>query len=208
MFKTEILNCKRCDLWKQRINPVVGEGDFKAGIMFVGEAPGANEDRTGKPFCGRAGEVLDELLSKAGIRREDIYITNILKCRPPGNRNPREEEIGACAPYLDRQIEAIKPKVICCLGNFATMYIMRKFGLKDNIQGISRIHGQVFFYRSLFDSINPVRNKTPEVPGLPLARISNGVKIIPLYHPAVVTYNINMKDVLQRDFAILKSIVK
>ncbi|MBL7197674.1 MAG: uracil-DNA glycosylase [Candidatus Omnitrophica bacterium] len=182
--KAEVLNCKKCSLWEQRMCPVVGEGDSKTGIMFVGEAPGANEDRTGRPFCGRAGEVFDELLLRAGIKRQDIYITNILKCRPPGNRNPQEAEIKACSPYLDRQIEILKPRVICCLGNFATMYIMKKFDLRDNIQGISKIHGQVFSQQSLFDSI----------------------KIIPLYHPAVVTYNINMKNVLQKDFNILKDI--
>lgn len=185
-LKNEVLDCRRCALWKERTNPVVGEGGLQAGIMFVGEAPGANEDKTGKPFCGRAGEILDELLSTAGIRRGDIYITNVLKCHPPGNRNPKEEEIKACSPYLDRQIEVIKPKIICCLGNFATMYIMKRFGLGNSVQGISKIHGQIFSYDSLFNSI----------------------KIIPLYHPAVVTYNINMKNVLQVDFAILKNILK
>lgn len=185
-LKTEVLNCRRCALWKERTNPVVGEGGLQTGIMFVGEAPGANEDKTGKPFCGRAGEVLDELLSAVGIRRGDIYITNVLKCRPPGNRNPKEEEIKACSLYLDRQIEVIKPNVICCLGNFGTMYIMKRFGLSESIQGISKIHGRIFSYRSPSDSI----------------------KIIPLYHPAVVTYNINMKNLLQRDFVILKDILK
>ena len=183
-IKTEVLNCKKCSLWKTRMRPVVGEGDSKTGVMFVGEAPGTNEDRTGRPFCGRAGEVFDELLSRTGIKRQDIYITNILKCRPPGNRNPQEAEIKACSPYLDRQIEILKPRAICCLGNFATAYIMKKFDLSNNIQGISKIHGQVFSRQSLFDSI----------------------KIIPLYHPAVVTYNINMKNVLQKDFNVLKNI--
>ena len=183
-LKADILDCKKCDLWQQRMNPVVGEGNLEIGIMFVGEAPGANEDRTGRPFCGRAGAVLDELLSAAGIKREDIYITNILKCRPPGNRNPQEPEIDACSLYLDKQIEVIKPKAICCLGNFATAYIMKKFGMKKSIQGISKIHGQIFSSQSLFSSI----------------------KIIPLYHPAVVTYNINMKGVLKKDFDILRNI--
>lgn len=180
----DILNCKRCSLWKERTNPVVGEGSLAAKIMFVGEAPGFNEDRTGHPFCGQAGKVLDELLGKVGIRREEIYITNILKCRPPKNRNPKEEEIKSCSSYLDRQIEIINPKIICCLGNFATSYIMKKFGLKDKIQGISKIHGQIFSYQSLFNSIN----------------------IIPLYHPAVATYNPNMKAILKKDFEALKGV--
>jgi len=182
-IKEEILGCKKCGLYKERITPVSGEGNAKAEIIFVGEAPGANEDKTGVPFCGKAGEVLDELLETAGMKREDIYIANILKCRPPNNRNPQEEEVEACTPYLDRQIEVINPKVICCLGNFAVSYIMRKFGLKDKVQGISRIHGSVFTYSSIFGSI----------------------KIVPLYHPAVVAYNVNMKEVLKKDFSLLKN---
>jgi DNA polymerase len=183
-IKCEVLNCKKCPLYKERRHPVIGEGDCKAKIMFVGEAPGFNEDRTGHPFCGKAGGVLDELLSFAGIRREEIYITNILKCRPPQNRNPKEEEIKSCGPYLDRQIDIIQPKIICCLGNFATTYILKKFGLTDKIQGISKIHGQVFVSNTLFGPI----------------------KIIPLYHPAVVTYNPDMRDILKRDSQILKDI--
>ena len=179
----EVISCKECGLYKGRLNPVVGAGNLEARIMFVGEAPGANEDRTGVPFCGAAGGILDELLEKIRIKRRDIYITNILKCRPPGNRNPAKEEIKMCTPYLDRQIEIIKPEVICCLGNFATSYTMEKFGLKGKIQGISRIHGSIFDYQSLFASI----------------------KIMPLYHPAVVTYNINMKSVLERDFMKLRT---
>ena len=150
--------------------------------MFVGEAPGLTEAKTGRPFCGAAGKILDELLESAGIKREDVYIANILKDRPPENRNPQKEEIAACAPYLDRQIAIIKPKIICTLGNFSTAYIMEKYGLKDQIQGISKIHGRVFELKGLFDTI----------------------KIIPLYHPAVATYNINMKEVLKKDFKVLK----
>jgi len=185
-IEEEILYCRKCNLWRERKNPVVGGGSWEAKIMFVGEAPGANEDEKGTPFCGAAGKILDELLNTIGIKREEIYITNILKCRPPQNRNPKEEEITACSPYLDRQIEIIKPEIICCLGNFSTFYIMKKFGLKDKIQGISKIHGKVFEIRSLFDSI----------------------KIIPLYHPAVATYNVNMKPLLEKDFGVLKSILK
>ncbi len=181
----EVANCKKCGLCKVRLNPVVGAGSPEAKIMFVGEAPGANEDRTGVPFCGAAGGILDELLGKINIKREDVYIANILKCRPPGNRNPAKEEIKMCTPYLDRQINIIKPKVICCLGNFAASYIMEKFGLKSRIQGISRIHGSIFDYRSLFASI----------------------KIMPLYHPAAATYNINMKPVLEKDFMKLKTLL-
>jgi DNA polymerase len=184
-IKEEVLNCKKCELGKTRINPVVGEGNLSASIMFIGEAPGASEDEAGRPFCGKAGGVLDELLSGAGIPRTDVYIGNILKCRPPKNRNPHEEEIKACSLYLDRQIEIIKPKIICCLGNFATAYILKKYGFNDRVQGIGKIHGKIFF-----------------------CRVSStvSVKIVPMYHPATVTYNMNMKKVLQEDFNMLKNI--
>ena len=183
-IKEEVLKCEECGLCKGRINPVVGEGNLKAKIMFIGEAPGANEDETGRPFCGKAGKILDELLSKAGISREDIYISNILKCRPPRNRNPNQEEIKSCGSYLDRQITFINPKVICCLGNFSTAYIMKKFNLENRVKGISQIHGQVFIYKST----------------------SGTLRIIPLYHPAVVTYNAKMFNVLEKDFCMLKNL--
>ncbi len=183
-IKTEIADCRKCLLYKTRNFPVVGEGDDKAEIMFIGEAPGANEDRTGRPFCGAAGEILDELLDSIKIKRKDIYICNILKCRPPGNRNPQKEEIQACASYLERQIEIIRPKIICTLGNFSTVYLMEKYGLKNQVQGISKIHGRIFEVKNLFQSI----------------------KIIPLYHPAVATYNSNMKETLRKDFKVLEKL--
>ncbi len=185
-LKQEIFNCKRCELFKERLNPVIGEGDSNADIMFVGEAPGANEDKTGKPFCGRSGDILDELLMNSGMKRQDVYIANTVKCRPPKNRNPKEEEIKLCAVFLDSQIDIIKPKVICCLGNFSTSYVMKKYKLNDKIQGISKIHGQVFFAESSYGKI----------------------KVIPFYHPAVVVYNMNKKKVLAKDFSMLKKYIK
>ena len=172
---------KRQPLYRPGTYPVFGEGSLNAKIMFIGEAPGYYESISGHPFCGPAGKVLDELLDSVGIKREEVYITNILKCRPPGNRSPKTEEIKACTPYLEKQIEIIKPKIICCLGNFATSFIFKKFGLEDKLQGISKIHGKVFIAGDLFTR----------------------VKIIPLYHPAVATYNINMKETLKNDFKIL-----
>ncbi|MCK5288178.1 MAG: uracil-DNA glycosylase [Candidatus Omnitrophica bacterium] len=185
-LKNEILNCKKCELFRERLNPVIGEGNLNTEIMFIGEAPGANEDKTGKPFCGRSGDILDELLMSSGMNRQDIYIANIIKCRPPGNRNPKEEEIRLCAGFLDIQIDLIKPKIICCLGNFSTSYVMKKFNLNDKIQGISKIHGQVFFAESSYGKI----------------------KVIPFYHPAVVVYNMNMKKILAIDFSMLKNMLK
>ena len=185
-IKTEVFGCKKCGLHKERNVPVIGSGNWNTEVMFVGEAPGANEDRTGFPFCGAAGKILDDLLLKADIERNEVYITNILKCRPSGNRNPREEEVKTCTLYLDRQIDIIKPKVICCLGNFATAYIMGKFGLKNNVQGISRIHGKAFSCNPLFGSLT----------------------IIPFYHPAALIYNVNLKGTLGKDFIILKDILR
>jgi len=187
-IKEEVLNCKKCPLYKERIKdgfyPVIGEGNHQAKIIFCGEAPGLNEAKTGRPFCGAAGKILDELLESVGIKREDVYISNLIKCRPPKNRNPQKEEIEACVLYLERQIEIIKPKAICTLGNYSTVYIMEKYGLKKEIQGISKIRGKIF----------EIKN------------IHQGIKIIPLYHPAVATYNPNMKEILKKDFKILEKL--
>ncbi len=133
----DIKNCKRCRLHEERTNTVPGIGSSDADIMFIGEAPGKNEDEKGEPFVGRAGELLDRLLDSVGLSREDVFIANVVKCRPPNNRNPRKDEIDACHPYLHRQIDLIKPKVICTLGNHATDSILGK-------TGISKIHGKRF----------------------------------------------------------------
>jgi len=185
-IKNEVLSCKKCSLYKERVEnrffPVIGEGNHQAKIMFVGEAPGLQEAKTGRPFCGAAGKILDELLESAGIKRKDVYITNILKDRPPENRDPQPEEIQACTPSLERQIEIIKPKVLCPLGRYSMNFLMEKLGLGDQIEGISKIHGKLFKTKDLFQDIN----------------------IIPFYHPAVAAYNPNMKNVLKKDFSILE----
>jgi len=182
-LKKECLEfCYRHPLYRQGTHPVFGEGSLNAKIMFIGEAPGYYESISGHPFCGAAGKVLDELLDSVGIKRAEVYITNLVKLRPPENRDPKMEEIKSFAPYLDKQIKIINPKVICTLGNYSTAFIFEKYGLKDRIQGISKIHGKVFEVENLFDSL----------------------KIIPLYHPAVATYNPNMKKILKEDFKILE----
>ncbi len=185
-IKDEVIECQRCALYKTRTLPVVGQGSHWAKAMFIGEAPGANEDRTGIPFCGSAGKILDELFNLIGCKREDAYICNILKCRPPNNRDPLPEEKTACVHYLKKQIEAVKPKVICPMGNHATTFLLAEFGLSNEITGISKIHGKVFEAKASFGRL----------------------KIIPLYHPAVVVYNANTKDVLKKDFGILKKFLK
>jgi len=177
-------NCRKCDLWKTRKKPVFGEGSIDTDILFVGEAPGYNEDLQGRPFVGKAGKILDELLKSIGLRRNDIYIANILKCRPPNNRNPLKTEIDACTENLDKQIEIIQPKIIVSMGNFACSYIFEKFGLKYD--KISNVHGKIFQINTIFGN----------------------VKIIPMYHPAVATYNPNTKNTLLADFKIIKKAIE
>ncbi len=130
-----VRHCTRCDLWRTRTQAVPGEGDPHAEVMFIGEAPGYHEDRQGRPFVGAAGQFLNELLGRAGLRREQVYITNVVKCRPPGNRDPLPDEIAACAPYLDEQIAVIRPRVIVTLGR----YSMARWFPNEKI---SRIHGK------------------------------------------------------------------
>lgn len=182
-IQTQINACNKCGLCNSSTNHVPGEGNLNADLVFIGEAPGRNEDLEGRPFCGRAGQILDELLKLAGHKREDIYITNILKCRPPKNRNPQPKEIELCTPHLILQLKAIKPKIICCLGNFAVSFIMKKFNLAAKVKAIGKIHGKIFI--------------PPKI---------NSLKIIPFYHPASATYNPGMIDVLKKDFRILKNI--
>ena len=178
-LEEEIKECQRCELWKTRTNPVAGEGSLSAKVMFVGEAPGYYEDLKGRPFVGKAGKVLDELLESVGWGRNEVYIANVLKCRPPGNRNPAVAEIKACTPYLDAQMEIIEPTVIATLGNFSLGYIFDKFSLKPD--KIGKIHGKVFT----------------------VSTVAGIKKIVPLYHPAVATYNPGMKEVLVDDFKAL-----
>ncbi len=181
-IKDEVASCRKCPLYNTRNYPVIGEGSHQAKIVFVGEAPGAREDLTGHPFCGAAGKVLDELLASVGLKREEVYITNLLKCRPPQNRDPLPEEIKSCSPYLLRQINLIKPKLICALGRHSMKFLFEKYGIEGRLEPISKIHGNLYEIKSLFGSIS----------------------LLPLYHPAVVTYHPSMKETLKKDFQILK----
>ncbi len=123
--REELGECTRCPLHRTRKTIVFGEGSAKARLVFVGEAPGEEEDNQGRPFVGRAGQLLTKIIVAMGLKREDVYICNILKCRPPGNRNPKEDEIAACEPFLVRQLEAIKPEIICALGTFSAKTLLR-----------------------------------------------------------------------------------
>src|SRR3989338_10971944 len=140
-LRKQISACERCRLHKTRTHTVPGEGSVDANFMFIGEAPGRNEDLKGKPFVGRAGDIFDKLLNSAGLTRDEIYLCNILKCRPPENRSPLSDEIQACVGSLDIQIKVVNPKVIATLGKFATTYIFEKFALP--LVNISSVHGKV-----------------------------------------------------------------
>jgi len=140
-IREDLGDCHRCKLAAGRRNIVFGSGNPHAELMFVGEAPGADEDEQGLPFVGRAGQLLTKIIEAIGMRREDVYICNILKCRPPGNRNPESDEIASCEPFLLRQIAAVRPKVICALGTFGAQTLLR------TKEPISRLRGQFIEYR-------------------------------------------------------------
>lgn len=187
-LESEVENCRRCSLYKTRTNVVFGSGPANAELMIISEAPGFNEDQKGVPFVGAAGELLNKLLEMAGLKREELYICNILKCRPVTsnleNRPPRPEEIEACTPYLDRQIEIVKPKLIVTLGRYATSYILSKLGY--SFRSMAGVHGKIF-RGHLFN---------------------NAVTVIPTYHPAAALYNPKYKDSIEEDFRVVRRELK
>jgi uracil-DNA glycosylase len=175
----EAAECERCPLAATRTKVVFGAGNADADLMFVGEAPGAEEDRQGLPFVGRAGAFLSELIDGIGLRRDDVFVANVLKCRPPGNRDPMPVEIESCRPYLERQVQLIEPRVICTLGNFATKL------LTSNPTGITRVRG------------------TPQVHQLG----GRTVFVLPLFHPAAGLRTPQVADTLRSDFASLPGLL-
>jgi uracil-DNA glycosylase len=174
-----VAGCERCVLAKTRTQVVFGDGSPTADLMFVGEAPGFHEDKQGVPFVGAAGQLLSKLLAGIGLAREDVYIANVLKCRPPGNRDPQPDEIEACESHLFRQIELIQPTVVATLGNFATKLLSGK------PTGITRVHGQ--------EQEVSLGGRT--------------VLLYPLFHPAAALYTPRTLDVLQADFARLPDLL-
>jgi DNA polymerase len=141
----EVIGCPLCKLSRSRINAVPGEGQTSAKLMFIGEAPGKNEDEKGRPFVGAAGRILNEAMEKAGIKRSQIFITNVVKCRPPNNRIPQDDERNACRPYLERQISLIEPKIICILGNTAYFSMLGGKSIAANRGKIIKKNGQRYF---------------------------------------------------------------
>jgi DNA polymerase len=175
----EVSECTRCPLHAGRTRAVFGNGDADAELMFIGEAPGAEEDRQGLPFVGRAGQLLDQLLGGIGLTRENVFVANILKSRPPGNRDPQPDEIEACWPYLERQIQLIQPRVIATLGNFATKKIT------GSQTGITRVRG------------------TPQVHAI----AGRTVFVFPLLHPAAALRTPSLVETLREDFAKLPGLI-
>jgi DNA polymerase len=168
----EARGCVRCPLHQTRTTVVFGSGSADADLMFIGEAPGASEDRMGLPFVGQAGKLLDKLLGEIGLERGEVFIANTVKCRPPDNRDPHPNEIEACQDYLRRQVDLIEPTVICTLGNFSTKL------LRGDTTGISRLHGR--------DEVRVIG--------------SRAFRLYPLYHPAAALYTPSMLETLRADF--------
>ena len=179
-LRAEVEACTLCELHVTRTRSVPGEGDPAADLLFVGEAPGYHEDQQGRPFVGQAGKLLEQLLATIGLTREQVFIANVLKSRPPNNRDPKPEEIAACQPYLWRQIELIKPKVICTLGNFATKL------LSGDPAGITKVHGR------------------PQ----PLQVGGHSLYLFPIFHPAAALYTPAMLATLKEDFLRLPELLR
>ncbi len=178
-LSTDWQTCEKCTLARTRTQVVVGSGHPDADLMFVGEAPGYHEDRQGAPFVGQAGKVLESLLESIGLSRPQVYIANVLKCRPPGNRDPQPDEIEACEGHLFSQVELIRPRVICTLGNFATKL------LSGQPHGITRVHG---------------RAQPRRIAGVDLV-------LYPIFHPAAALYTPAMMETLRGDFARLPELL-
>jgi uracil-DNA glycosylase family 4 len=179
LFK-EVQGCTRCPLYETRTKAVFGAGNADADLMFVGEAPGAEEDRQGLPFVGRAGQLLNQMLEEIGLNRDDVFIANVLKSRPPGNRDPQPLEIQACEPYLWEQVRLIEPRVVCTLGNFSTKL------LSGSPTGITKVRG------------------VPQVHDLG----GRTVFLLPLFHPAAALRTPSVKEQLRADFATIPGLLQ
>jgi uracil-DNA glycosylase len=176
----EVQSCNRCPLYETRTKVVFGAGNADADLMFVGEAPGAEEDRQGLPFVGRAGQLLNQMLEEIGLVRDDVFIANVLKSRPPGNRDPQPLEIEACKPWLFEQVRLIEPRIVCTLGNFSTKL------LSGSPTGITRVRG------------------TPQVHDLG----GRTVYLLPLFHPAAALRTPSVKETLRADFATIPDLLR
>ena len=188
-IKDEIVGLTESPLYDYRSAngyfPVIGQGNHYADIMFIGEAPGKNEAETGRPFCGASGRVLDQLLASVGLTREQVYVTNIVKDRPPNNRDPLKAEIDLYAPFLLRQIDIIQPRVIATLGRFSMEFILKRFRAFQASQRISQLHGKVIRVQTAYGQAS----------------------VLPLFHPAAALYNPNQRTTLEDDFQVLRQFI-
>lgn len=189
-IRDEVLNLTESPLYEFRkshdYRPVIGQGNHYASIMFIGEAPGENEAKTGVPFCGASGRVLDELIASIDLKREEVYITNIVKDRPPENRDPNKKEIELYSPFLVRQINIIQPKVIATLGRFSMEFILTLFDMPEKTQKISQLRGKVLQGQADFGPLS----------------------IVPLFHPAVALYERSKRAILDEDFQVLRQFIE
>lgn len=185
----EVLALKESPLYEYRLEnnyfPVIGEGSLSAKLFFIGEAPGKTEGETGRPFCGRSGKFLDEMIASVGLERKNVYITSVVKDRPQDNRDPTQKEIALYGPYLDRQLEIIKPKIVVLLGRISMKYMFEKAGIAEQLDTIGTMHGKVYEGK------------------LPYGKVT----FLPLYHPAAALYNPKSKAVLMEDFKIVKKYI-
>jgi len=182
-LEEEVRSCDDCGLCEGAKNPVVGEGNPDSEVVFVGEAPGKREDELGRPFVGTAGRLLDRLLGHAGLRRDEVYITNVVKCRPPGNRRPRADEIEACSKHLERLLAIMEPRVIAPMGNTALEYFFDRFGIGR--ESIGDAHGRAFEADAGWGR----------------------VLIVPLYHPAAAIYRRDLLPTLEGDMEMLRGLL-
>ena len=189
-IRDEVWSLVESPLYKYRTEnkyyPVLGEGSHDASVLFVGEAPGENEAKTGRPFAGAAGRVLNELLSTIKLAREDVYVANLVKDRPPGNRDPLPAEIELYGPFLLRQIEIIQPKVVATLGRYSLQYLLDKLGSWQVGQTIGQLHGKAVEVNAQF----------------------GGLVVLPLYHPAAALYNPSLRKIMEADFKELSAILR
>jgi len=189
MIRDQILALEASPLYAYRTEnkffPVIGEGSHNAAVMVIGEAPGENEARQGRPFVGASGRLLDELLAEIDLRREDIYITNVVKDRPPENRNPHKKEVAIYAPFLEQQIALIQPRILVTLGRFALEFVAARYAPDVTAPRITQLHGQA----------------------LPGTAPYGSIHILPLFHPAVALYDPTQKGILSADFRALQSLL-
>lgn len=186
----ELVNLSTSPLYEYRIEnnyfPVIGEGNVDSPLFFVGETPGENEAKRGRPFCGASGYVLEDMLKIMDLTRKDVYITNIIKDRTPNNRDPSSEELDVYSPYLLKQIEIVQPHIIATLGRYSMGFIMNHFNVKQTHRSINNVHGMIFEGEASYGKI----------------------KIVPLYHPTTILYNPSLRSSLETDFRILKRLYK